>query len=174
MIPRLLMFGIGLAAGYVLGTRDGRTKIDWVRRQLSPIIDNPRVVRARKDVEKYARQQAPVIRKRAEDAAKAAPGVIADAAQDAAGKVGDVAKDVGQRVAEVAQDVTERVGDTAKDVAERVTETARDVAGRVTDTAKDARERGDTAVRRTLRDVGEARDQALEDDEDDADHRPRP
>ncbi len=85
-----------------------------------------------------------MIRKRAEDAAKAAPGAIADAAQDAAGKVADVAKDVGQRVA-----------DTAKDVAESVAETAKDV-----------RQRGESAVERTIRSAGAARDRLLEDDDD--------
>lgn len=148
MFPRLLMLGIGLAAGYVLGTRDGRTRIDWLRNKLSPVIDDPRVQRARKDVEDYARKQAPVIRKRAEEAAKAAPGAIADAAQDAAGKVADVAKDVSQRVA-----------DTAKDVSEKVTETAKDV-----------RQRGETVVERATRAAGSARDRLLEDDHDD-DHK---
>jgi len=134
MFPRLLLLGIAVAAGYVLGTRDGRTRIDWLRAKLSPVIDDPRVKRAAADVEKYARQQAPVIRKRAEDAAKAAPAAIADAAQDAAGKVADVAKDVGQKVA---------------------------------DTAKDVRERGESAVQRTIRSAGNARERLLEDDVDD-------
>lgn len=156
MFTRLLMLGIGLAAGYVLGTKDGRTRIDWLRAKLSPVIDDPRVRRARADVEDYARQQAPVIRKRAEDAAKAAPGVIADAAQDAAGKVADAAKEVGQRVADTAKDVAGKVGDTAKDVAERVG-----------DTAKDVRQRGESAVQRTVRQAGAARDEMLEDDTDD-------
>lgn len=145
MIPRLLMLGIGLAAGYVLGTRDGRTRIDWLRAKLSPVIDDPRVRRARKDVEDYARQQAPVIRKRAQDAA-----------QDAAGKVADTAKDV-----------AEKVGDTAKDVAQRVTDTASDVADRVAETAKDVRQRGESAVGRTLRNAGNARDRLLEDETED-------
>ena len=156
MFTRLLMLGIGLAAGYVLGTKDGRTRIDWLRAKLGPVIDDPRVRRARADVEDYARQQAPAIRKRAEDAAKAAPGVIADAAQDAAGKVADAAKEVGQRVADTAKDVAGKVGDTAKDVAERVG-----------DTAKDVRQRGESAVQRTVRQAGAARDEMLEDDTDD-------
>ena len=132
MFPRLLLLGIAVAAGYVLGTRDGRTRIDWLRAKLSPVMDDPRVKRAAADVEKYARAQAPVIRKRAEDAAKAAPGAIADAAQDAAGKVADVAKDVGQKVAGTAKDVADKVGETAKDV----------------------RERGESAVQRGIRTAG--------------------
>ncbi len=46
MFPRLLMLGIGLAAGYVLGAKDGTTRIDWLRAKLSPVIDDPRVRRA--------------------------------------------------------------------------------------------------------------------------------
>lgn len=126
MLPRLLMLGIGLAAGYVLGTKDGRTRIDWLRAKLSPVIDDPRVQRARKDVEDYARQQAPAIRKRAEEAAKAAPGAIADAA-----------KDVGQRVADTAKDVSDKVTETAKDVRQR----GENVVERATRAAGNARDR---------------------------------
>jgi sRNA-binding protein len=147
MILRLLPLAIGVAVGYVLGTKDGTTRLDALRAKLSPIIDDPRVVRARKDVESYARQQAPVIRERAETAVK-----------DAADKTADVAKDVAGKVQS-----------TAKDVAGRVTETAADVRDQAVKTAADLRGRGEDLIDRTLQTAGNAREAALDvfEDEDD-------
>lgn len=159
MIIRLLPLAIGLAIGYVLGTKDGTTRLDALRAKLSPIIDDPRVVRARKDVETYARQQAPIIRERAETAVKDAAATTAGAAKDAAAKVQSTAKDVAGKVAETAQDVREQVGKTAHDVREQVGKTAAEL-----------RERGEDLIDRTLQTAGSARDAALDvfDDEDDA------
>lgn len=159
MIIRLLPLAIGLAIGYVLGTKDGTTRLDALRAKLSPIIDDPRVVRARKDVQTYARQQAPVIRERAETAVKDAADKTADVAKDVAGKVQTTAKDVAGKVTETAADVREQVGKTAADVRDRVGKTAADV-----------RERGEDLIDRTLQTAGSARDAALDvfDDEDDA------
>jgi gas vesicle protein len=164
MIIRLLPLAIGLAIGYVLGTKDGTTRLDALRSKLSPIIDDPRVVRARKDVESYARQQAPIIRERAETAVK-----------DAADKTDDVAKDVAGKTADVAKDVAGKVQSTAKDVAGKVTETASDVRDQVGKTAADLRERGEDLIDRTLQTAGNAREAALDvldDDDDDTTKKP--
>lgn len=143
MNPRILTLAAGVAIGYVLGTRDGRARYEQMKTKAMELWGDPRVVRARRDVEAYARQQAPIIRDRAEAAAKAAPGV---------------AKDVAGKVASVASDVAETVGDTAKDV--------RDRAG---DVAADLRGRGEAAVDSAVETAGRARDAALDtiDDEDD-------
>ena len=45
----------------------------------------------------------------------------------------------------------ERSADVAKDVGQKVAGTARDVADKVGETAKDVRERGESAVQRTIR-----------------------
>lgn len=176
MNPRLFMLAIGVAVGYVLGTRAGREKYDAMKAQVMSVWENPRVAKARKDVEDYARQQAPIIRERAEAAAKAAPGV----AKDVAGKVSATAKDVAGNVSATAKDVAENVSATAKDVAANVSSTAKDVAGNVTATAKDVRdqagkvaadlrERGEALVDNAVITAGEARDKVLDalDDEDD-------
>ena len=91
MKSKLLLI-IGLGAGYVLGARAGREKYDAMKAQVDKVWENPRVARARRDVEAYTRQQAPIIKARAEAAAKAAPGAIADAAKDVANRTSDVAK----------------------------------------------------------------------------------
>ena len=170
MIIRLLPLAIGLAIGYVLGTKDGTTRLDALRKKLSPIIDDPRVVRARKDVETYAKQQAPIIRERAETAVKDAAATTAAATKDAATKVQATAKDVAGKVSETASDVVDQVGKTAADVQKQAAKTASDVREQVGKTAADLRERGEDLIDRTLQTAGSARDAALDvfDDEDDA------
>ena len=143
MNPRILMLGFGLAVGYVLGTRDGRERYEQMKSWVTGVWEDPRTKKARKDVEDYARAQAPIIRERAEAAAKAAPG----AAKDAAAKVAA----------------------TAKDVAGKVGETAKDIAGRAGVVAGDLRERGEAAVDSAVSAAGKAREKVLDlaDDEDD-------
>ncbi len=161
MNPRFLALAAGLAVGYVLGTRAGREKYDAMRAKARQLWEDPRVAKARHDVEEYARQQAPIIRERAEAAAKAAPGVAKDVAdkvgstaKDVAGKVSTTAKDVAGNVSATAKDVAGNVSSTAKDVANNVSATAKDVADKVTTTAKDVTERVTEAA-------GDARDEAL-------------
>jgi gas vesicle protein len=166
MNPRLIMLGLGIALGYVLGTRDGRERYDAMKAKVTELWEDPRVAKARKDVEEYARTQAPIIRERAEAAAKAAPGV----AKDVADKVGATAKDVAGQVSTTAKDVAGKATATAKDVAEKATATAKDVADRAKDVAADLRERGENLVDSAVSTAGQARDAALDvlDDEDDA------
>ncbi|TBN56400.1 protoporphyrinogen oxidase [Glaciihabitans arcticus] len=188
MNPKMLLL-VGLAAGYVLGARAGREKYDTLKAKANELWENPRVARARRDVEAYARQQAPIIRERAEAAAKAAPGVIADAAKDVASKTSevardvatktsDVAKDVAGKTSEVAKDVAAKTSATAKDVASKTSATAKNVAAKATDvagdvrdsvvkTSKDLRGMGEDAVDRAVTAAGTARDNALETDEPD-------
>jgi gas vesicle protein len=166
MNPRIFMLGLGLAVGYVLGTRDGRERYDQMKAWVTGIWEDPRVAKARHDVEAYARQQAPIIRERAEAAAKAAPGV----AKDAATKVAATAKDVAHTVGDTAKDLADRAGDTAKDLADRAGDTAKDLADRAGKLAGDLRERGEAAVDNAVATAGKARERVLDviDDEDDA------
>lgn len=176
MNPRLLMLGIGVAIGYVLGTRDGRERYDAMKAKVTEFWENPRVSRARKDLEAYARQQAPVIRERAEAAAKAAPGVAKDVAakaaataKDVAGQVSTTAKDVAEKTATTAKDVTAKATAAAKDVAERVTDVASDAREQAGKVAADLRDRGEAVIDSAVTTVGQVRDKALDalDDEDD-------
>jgi len=177
MNPKILLF-VGLAAGYVLGARAGREQYDALTKQANKLWENPRVARARREVEAYARQQAPIIRDRAEAAAKAAPGVIADAAKDVANKTSEVAKDVAAKTSEVAKDVATKTSEVAKDVAAKTSATAKNVAAKATDVAGDVRDsvvkttgdlrdKGEDAVERAVAAAGSARDNALETEPDD-------
>ena len=177
MNPRLIMLALGVAVGYVVGTRDGRERYDAMKAKVMGVWEDPRVARARRDVEDYARQQAPIIRERAEAAAKAAPGVIADGAKAAAGAAKDVAdksaefaKDVAGKSADLAKDVASKVSATAKDVATKAADTAADVRDQASKVASDLRARGEALVDSAVVSAGEARDQvldAVEDDEED-------
>ena len=143
MRPKVLLL-VGLAIGYVLGARAGRERYEQMRERVSRLWESPRVRRAREEVETYARQQAPVIRARAEAAAKAAPGVITDGARvtaETAKTVADrtaaAAIDVAERTATVAKDVSQTVARTAKDVADKTATAAKDVVGKTATTVKD-------------------------------------
>ncbi|TAL45292.1 MAG: protoporphyrinogen oxidase [Salinibacterium sp.] len=158
MNPRLLLLGIGLGIGYVLGTRDGRARYDAMKAKVTALWEDPRVAKARDDVQEFARQQAPIIRERAEAVAKATPGVVRDTAKDVADKVSTTAKDVAAKASATAKDVKEKVADTASDV--------RDQAKKA---ASDLRSRGDSVVDGAVNAVGEARDRVMDlvdDDED--------
>lgn len=166
MNPRILALAAGLAVGYVLGTRAGREKYDAMKAKATELWEDPRVAKARREVEEYARQQAPIIRERAEAAAKAAPGV----AKDVAGKVSTTAKDVAGTVSTTAKDVAGNVSTTAKDVAGKVSTTAKDVADNVSTTAKDVADkvvtRAKDVTERVTEAAGDARDEALHEIED--------
>ncbi len=129
---RLLALGLGIAVGYVLGTRDGRERYNAMKSKVTDFWEDPRVAKARVDVENFAKAQAPVIMERAEAAAKAAPGVVADGAKMTA----DAAREAADRTAEVAKDVAGRVSATAKDVAEKISDTAKEVVDKVTGAPK--------------------------------------
>ena len=164
MNPRILALAAGVAIGYVLGTRDGRERYDQMKAKATQLWDNPRVMKARKDVESYAREQAPIIRERAEAAAKAAPGV----AKDVAGKVADTAKDVAGQV-----------GDTARDVSAKAASAAKDVRTKAGEVASDLRERGGDLVDSAVETAGRAREAAMDvvpdaDDRSDADDQDAP
>ena len=164
---KLVPLALGLGIGYVLGTRAGREKYDALVTRVNGVWESPRVAKARHDVEAYAKQQAPIIRERAEAAAKAAPGVIADTAKDVANKTTEVAKDVAENTTKLAKDVASKSSATAKDVAAKTTATAKSARAQATKTAADLRGRGEDAVDRATQAAGKLRDDALESDIDD-------
>jgi hypothetical protein len=148
MKKSLLVIAFGVAVGYVLGARAGRERYEEIVERVNGVWRDPRVTRARREAAQYAREQAPVIAERAQAVARATPGAIADASKATAAAAA-AAKDV------------------AKDVADRATTLAKDTADRATTVAKDARKRTVSAATLAATRVGEARDDALEDFDDD-------
>ncbi|MDQ1528358.1 MAG: hypothetical protein QOH77_148 [Actinomycetota bacterium] len=145
MKKSLLVIAFGVGVGYVLGARAGRERYEEIVERVNGVWRDPRVTRARREAAQYAREQAPVIAERAQAVARATPGAIVDASKATAA----AAKDV------------------AKDVADRATTLAKGTADRATTVAKDARERTVSAATIAAARVGEARDNALEDFDDD-------
>ena len=163
MNPRIFALGLGVAIGYVLGTRAGRQRYDQMKNAVTALWEDPRVAKARADVESYAKQQAPIIRERAEAAAK-----------DVAAKTSATAKDVAAKTAATAKDVAAKTSSTAKVVASKVADTASDVAAGASKVAADLRERGEQAVDSAATSVGTVRDAALAAFDDDDDPRGTP
>ena len=191
MMRKLFVVGVGVSIGYLLGSHAGRERYNWMKTQAIRLWESPRVAKTRLDVESYARQQAPIIRERAEAAAKAAPGIVNDVtvkvsdtakdvaektvstAKNIADKTAKTARDVADKTATVAVDVADRTATVAVDVADKTVRTARDVAEKANDVATDLKERGETAVDSAVTTAGEAREQALDDDDQDNDDEPQ-
>ena len=57
---------VGLAVGYVLGARAGRERFEQIARATRRLWESSGVRKTRIEVEGYARQQAPVVRAKAE------------------------------------------------------------------------------------------------------------
>lgn len=127
MNPRILVLAIGVAVGYVLGTRDGRPRYEAMKAKVMGVWEDPRVAKARKDVEAYAREQAPVIRDRAEAMAKDAVAKTAATAKEVAANVSDAAADARTQATKLVGDLRER-GETAVDSAVTVIGSVRDEA----------------------------------------------
>jgi hypothetical protein len=144
MKKSLLIIAVGLGIGYVLGARAGRERYDLIVERVSGVWEDPRVARARREAARYAREQAPVLRDRAQAVAKAAPGVVADRARATAAAA---------RTRVVAP-ASERIVSTARDVAGRTSAAAKTAANTAADKATDVAAR-----------AGEARDSLLEDDD---------
>lgn len=180
-----LLLVIGLAVGYVVGARAGRERYEQIASAAGGFWQSPRVRKTRTEVEDYARQQAPIVRAKAQSVAKAAPGAIvdgarmtADAARTVAGRTAVVASDIAGRVTAVAQDVAGKASVISREVAHRTTGMAKDVAGRTTETAEELRERvsstaaelrerGEEARDRVVVKASRSRDEALAELDDD-------
>ena len=73
MASRLIFgLGVGLAAGYVLGTKAGRAKYNELRAKASDVWHDPHVQKAVSDAGDLVREAAPVVQEKLVDVAKAA------------------------------------------------------------------------------------------------------
>ena len=73
MAARLIFgLGVGLAAGYVLGTKAGRAKYTELKARASDVWHDPHVQKAVSDAGDLVREAAPVVQEKLVDVAKAA------------------------------------------------------------------------------------------------------
>jgi hypothetical protein len=160
-----LLLVVGVAVGYILGARAGRDRYEALVARADGLWRDPRVARARREAARYTRAQAPVIRARAETVAKAVPGVISDGARATA----TAAKEVADRTTKLARDVTDKTVTATRDLTDKTVTATRDLTDKTVTAAKGAADKTVTAAADAATRVGEARDTALADldDEDD-------
>jgi hypothetical protein len=115
MKKTLLVIAVGLGVGYILGARAGRERYDQIVDAATGVWEDPRIVKARREAARYAREQAPVVRDKAQA----------------------VAKDVASRTATTARSVTDRTVTAAKSAADKATVAATKAATRIGE-ARDA------------------------------------
>jgi hypothetical protein len=156
MRKTLLVIAVAVTAGYVFGTKAGRERYNALVESLGGIWQDPRVAQARHDAVAYAREQAPVIRDRAQAAVKGVADKSVGATKDLTDRTVTVAKGAAERTAAVAKDATDKTMSVARDATDKTVSVAKDAADRTVSAATDAATR-----------VGEARDNALEDFDDD-------
>ena len=106
MKKSILIVAVGVAIGYVLGARAGRERYDLIVEKVTGVWEDPRVAKARREAAHYAREQAPVIRDRAQAVAK-----------DIADKGVTTARRVADRTASAATSVTSAAAEKAGNVA---------------------------------------------------------
>jgi sRNA-binding protein len=116
MKKTLLIVAVGLGIGYILGARAGRERYDQIVDAANGIWEDPRVVKARREAAHYARQQAPVVRDKAEA----------------------LAKDVASRTASTAKAAADRTVTAAKSAADKATIAATKAATRVSPSSDEA------------------------------------
>jgi hypothetical protein len=125
MKKSLFIVLVGLGVGYVLGARAGRERYDLIVEKVNGVWEDPRVAKARREAARYAREQGPVLRDKAQAVAKAAPGYVADRAKATTA----AAKDVADRTVAT----TRRVADRATNAATDAASTAANRAGELRD-----------------------------------------
>jgi len=73
MAARLIFgLGVGLAAGYVLGTKAGRAKYTELKARANDVWNDPHVQKAVSDAGDLVREAAPVVQEKLVDVVKAA------------------------------------------------------------------------------------------------------
>jgi hypothetical protein len=65
---------IGLATGYVLGTRDGRERYEQIKTQANRLVNDPRVQEKASQATDLAKQKAPVLKDKVAGATQKAGG----------------------------------------------------------------------------------------------------
>ncbi|SKA90020.1 hypothetical protein SAMN06295879_1264 [Agreia bicolorata] len=92
MAARLIFgLGVGLAAGYVLGTKAGRAKYTELKARASDVWHDPHVQKAVSDAGDLVREAAPVVQEKIVDVAKAAKDKVTGSSSDGTSPTGSSA-----------------------------------------------------------------------------------
>jgi hypothetical protein len=89
MASRLIFgLGVGLAAGYVLGTKAGRAKYAEIKSRASDVWNDPHVQKAVSDAGDLVREAAPVVQEKLVGVAKAAKDKVTGSSSQATPSTG--------------------------------------------------------------------------------------
>ncbi len=116
MKKTLLIVAVGLGIGYLFGARAGRERYDQIVDAANGFWEDPRVVKARRDAANYARENAPVVRDKAQAVAKDVASRTATTARAAADRTVTAAKSAADKATVAATKAATRVGE-ARDAA---------------------------------------------------------
>ena len=89
---------VGMAAGYVLGTRDGRGRYEQIKTQADRLWNDPKVQKNVAQAQDVVKEKAPVVQAKVSDVAQKATGKVtgSDASTSSSSNVGgDIGGDVG-------------------------------------------------------------------------------
>lgn len=77
-----LVFGLGAAAGYLFGTRAGRQQYEKLREQAQNLWSSPKVQEQVEHARQVAKEQVPVVRDKATEAARTASEKVRSAGSE--------------------------------------------------------------------------------------------
>ena len=69
---------VGMAAGYVLGTRDGRERYEQIKGQANRLWNDPKVQEKAGQAQDLVKEKAPIVKEKASDAAHKASSKASD------------------------------------------------------------------------------------------------
>jgi hypothetical protein len=118
-----LLFGLGIATGYVLGARAGRPAYETIKAKASKTWEDPRVQKVVSDAEDFVKEATPVVEARLSEATTAAASGVRVATRkvsEAAEVTADNAKVAAEKVADAAVSLKERLQDAVDTVAQKV------------------------------------------------------
>lgn len=81
-VKNKLVFGLGAAAGYLLGTRAGRQQYERLREQAQDLWSSPKVQEQVEHAKQVAKEQVPVVRDKATEAPRTASEKVRSAGSD--------------------------------------------------------------------------------------------
>lgn len=84
---------VGMAAGYVLGARDGRERYEQIKLQADRLWNDPKVQKNVAQAQDVVKEKAPVVQAKVSDAAQKATGKVKGG--DSSSEAGNVTVDTG-------------------------------------------------------------------------------
>lgn len=131
-----LVFGAGVAVGYVLGTRAGRESYEQIKTKAQELWNDPKVQDTVSSTTEALKDKAPEVSESVKDALNKGGS---DSGSDTVSKVKDAVSKGADKAKDAASD--------AKEAASKGADQAKDAASKGADKAKDAADKGSDSVK---------------------------